>query len=101
MSTTSNTRSGLSRRPLLALAAAVSLGALVGLGGSEASHAQAAQPLKIGIIGTGRIGGALARHWVKAGHEVFVSSRHPEELQGLVQELGPRARAGTPKEAAA
>jgi hypothetical protein len=38
---------------------------------------------------------------VKAGHEVFVSSRHPEELQGLVKELGPRAHAGTPKEAAA
>ena len=58
-------------------------------------------PLKIGIIGSGHIGGTLARHWVKAGHEVFVSSRHPEELQGLVKELGSRAHAGTPKEAAA
>lgn len=58
-------------------------------------------PLKIGIIGTGNIGGALARHWVNAGHEVFVSSRHPEELQDLANELGPRARAGTPGEAAA
>jgi 8-hydroxy-5-deazaflavin:NADPH oxidoreductase len=58
-------------------------------------------PVKIGIIGTGRIGGALARHWVAAGHEVFVSSRHPEELQSLVKELGPRAHAGTPREAAA
>ncbi len=58
-------------------------------------------PLKIGIIGTGKIGGALARHWVAAGHEVFVSSRHPEELKGLVAELGPRAHVGTPREAAA
>ncbi len=58
-------------------------------------------PVKIGIIGTGRIGSALARHWVAAGHEVLVSSRHPEELSGLVKELGPRARAGTPREAAA
>ena len=58
-------------------------------------------PARIGIIGTGRIGGALARAWVKAGHEVFVSSRHPEELKGLVAELGPRAHAGTPREAAA
>ena len=65
------------------------------------SQAQAPAPLKIGIIGTGKIGGTLARHWVKAGHEVFVSSRHPEELQNLVKELGPRAHAGTPKEAAA
>ena len=58
------------------------------------------QSLKIGIIGTGNIGGALARHWVEAGHEVFVSSRHPEELQGLADELGARAHAGTPAEAA-
>jgi 8-hydroxy-5-deazaflavin:NADPH oxidoreductase len=58
-------------------------------------------PLKIGIIGTGRIGGALARHWIAAGHEVFVSSRHPAELQSLVAELGPHAHAGTPLEAAA
>lgn len=58
------------------------------------------EPLKIGIIGTGRIGSALARHWVAAGHEVFMSSRHPEELTELAAELGPRARAGTPREAA-
>jgi hypothetical protein len=59
------------------------------------------QPMKIGIIGTGNIGGALARLWVNAGHEVLFSSRHPETLQALAQELGSRARAGTPKEAAA
>ena len=58
-------------------------------------------PVKIGIIGTGRIGGALARHWVKAGHEVMMSSRHPEKLQALASELGPRAHVGTPREAAA
>ena len=63
------------------------------------SNAQS-QPLNIGIIGTGNIGGALARHWVNAGHEVFISSRHPEELQALAEELGPRAHAGTPAEAA-
>jgi predicted dinucleotide-binding enzyme len=58
-------------------------------------------PLKIGIIGTGKIGGALARHWASAGYDVFVSSRHPEELQSLVAQIGPHARAGTPREAAA
>jgi len=42
-----------------------------------------ANPLKIGIIGAGKIGGTLATLWVKAGHEVLVSSRHPDELQGL------------------
>ncbi len=58
-------------------------------------------PFRIGIIGTGRIGGALAAYWVRAGHEVLVSSRHPQELQALVARLGPRAHAGTPREAAA
>lgn len=61
----------------------------------------ASEPLKIGIIGTGRIGGALARHWAGAGHAVFMSSRHPEELAELADELGPLAQAGTPREAAA
>jgi len=56
--------------------------------------------LKIGIIGAGRIGGTLAELWVKAGHEVLLSSRHPEELQELAKRLGPLAHAGTPREAA-
>ena len=59
------------------------------------------EPVKIGIIGTGRIGGALARHWVRAGYEVFMSSRHPNQLQALADELGPRAHIGTPRQAAA
>jgi predicted dinucleotide-binding enzyme len=57
--------------------------------------------LKIGIIGAGRIGGALGEHWAKAGHEVMLSSRHPEKLKELAARLGPRARVGTPREAAA
>lgn len=57
-------------------------------------------PLKIGIIGTGNIGGALATHWAKAGHELLISSRHPEELQDLAKSLGPKVRVGTPREAA-
>ncbi len=57
-------------------------------------------PLKIGIIGTGKIGGTLAELWVKAGHEVLMSSRHPEQLRSLAQSLGPRAHVGTPREAA-
>lgn len=57
--------------------------------------------LKIGVIGAGRIGGTLGELWVKAGHEVLLSSRHPERLKGLADRLGPRARAGMPREAAA
>jgi hypothetical protein len=60
----------------------------------------AGAPLKIGIIGTGQIGGTLAKLWVAAGHEVLISSRHPEELRSLAQTLGPKARVGTPREAA-
>ena len=57
--------------------------------------------LKIGIIGAGRIGGTLGELWVKAGHEVLLSSRHPEHLEDLAERLGPKARAGFPREAAA
>jgi len=91
----------VSRRTLLAVTAGVALGSVALLDAPSAQAQAAGAPLKIGIIGTGKIGSALARHWVKAGHEVFVSSRHPEELQDLVKELGPKAHAGTPKEAAA
>jgi predicted dinucleotide-binding enzyme len=57
-------------------------------------------PLKIGIIGTGHIGGNLAKLWAKAGHELVISSRHPEELQELARSLGPKVRAASPREAA-
>ena len=57
-------------------------------------------PVKIGIVGTGKIGGALATHWAKAGHELVISSRHPEELQDLARSLGPKVRVGTAREAA-
>lgn len=55
----------------------------------------------IGLIGAGKIGSQLARLAVKHGYDVVVSnSRGPETLASLVKELGPRARAGTPEEAA-
>jgi len=58
-------------------------------------------PLKIGIIGAGEIGSALARHWGAAGHDLMISSRHPEELRGLAKQIGPNVKVGTPREAAA
>jgi 8-hydroxy-5-deazaflavin:NADPH oxidoreductase len=55
----------------------------------------------IGLIGAGNIGSQLARLAVKNGYDVVVSnSRGPESLAGLVEELGPRARAGTAVDAA-
>jgi len=58
-------------------------------------------PLKIGIVGAGREGGALGALFVKAGHPVTFSSRHPEALKDLVAGLGPLAQAGTVEEAIA
>jgi predicted dinucleotide-binding enzyme len=57
--------------------------------------------LRIGTIGAGNIGGAVGLKWAEAGHELFFSSRNPGELTALVERAGPRARAGTPAEAAA
>ena len=56
--------------------------------------------MKIGVIGSGKIGGAVGTLWVRAGHEVRFASRHPEAL-GFVRALGERASTGTPEEAAA
>jgi predicted dinucleotide-binding enzyme len=55
----------------------------------------------IGLIGAGKIGSQVARLAVKSGYDVIVSnSRGPDTLSGLVKELGARARAATPAEAA-
>lgn len=51
----------------------------------------------IGFVGSGHIGGTVARLAVTAGYDVVLSnSRGPETLQDLVAELGPRARAAPP-----
>jgi 8-hydroxy-5-deazaflavin:NADPH oxidoreductase len=57
--------------------------------------------LRIGVIGSGHIGGTIGGLWVKAGHPVLFSSRHPEELKGLVERLGALAQAGTVEQAIA
>ena len=90
-------------RELRALGAAVAvtlMACTLAAAGAAGTDPVAQAPLKIGIIGTGHIGGALASLWVKAGHEVLVSSRHPGQLEGLARSLGPKARVGTPREAA-
>jgi hypothetical protein len=60
-----------------------------------------ADTLKISVIGAGKVGGTLGTLWVKAGHAVMFSSRHPEELADLVKTAGPNARAGSVSDAAA
>jgi predicted dinucleotide-binding enzyme len=55
----------------------------------------------LGLIGAGHIGGQLARLAVAHGYNVVLSnSRGPDTLTALVKELGPKARAATPAEAA-
>jgi 8-hydroxy-5-deazaflavin:NADPH oxidoreductase len=84
------------------------LTATAALGGLAMGHsplvAQLGAPprhvLRIGIIGSGNMGGGLGTAWAKAGHKVFFSSRNPDELKELVASAGPNSQAGTPDEAA-
>lgn len=55
--------------------------------------------MKVGIIGSGDIGGPLGRLWTAAGHEVFFSSRNPSDLADLAASAGPSADYGTVDEA--
>jgi 8-hydroxy-5-deazaflavin:NADPH oxidoreductase len=86
------------RRALLRSAAGLST--LFAVGMPRMAPAQTA-PLKIATIGAGHIGGTLGSLWVKAGHPVMFTSRHPEELKDLVAGLGPLAHAGTSAEGVA
>ncbi len=56
--------------------------------------------MKIGIIGSGNVGGALGRIWGRNGHEIMFSSRSPENLKGLAELVGKNACYGLPVEAA-
>src|SRR5579871_3665206 len=83
-------------------ALAVILLATLGVAAASTQAAPAVSgPIKIGIIGTGHIGGTLASLWAKNGHELMISSRHPGELKSLAHSLGPKVQVGTPRAAAA
>ena len=87
----------LKRRALLKAAAIASfLGCLPPL-----ARAATGRKMKIGIVGSGQVGGTLGSVWVRAGHEVMFSSREIEHDKALAASLGSRAHAGTPREAAA
>ena len=59
------------------------------------ARAQSAAPVKIATVGAGHIGGTLGALWIKAGHPVMFSSRHPDELKDMAAGLGPLAHTGT------
>jgi len=57
--------------------------------------------MRIGILGSGLMGGKLGTIFARAGHEVVFSySRNERKLKRLAREAGGHARAGTPREAA-
>ena len=93
---------GTDRRSFLQLAGG-GLGLFALGAGAARARAQttSASPMKIGMIGAGRMGGAVGTLFVKAGHPVFFSSRHPENIKPLVDKLGPLAQAGTVEQAIA
>jgi len=92
-----------SRRKLLGVAGVLVLqGALrsaAALGQAVSGTSISGSKTKIGIIGAGHIGSTIGSLWIKAGHPVFFSSRHPEELKDLVARLGPLAQAGMVEQA--
>src|SRR6266542_3271042 len=65
------------------------------------AQATGSAKLSIGVIGSGHIGGTIGGLWIKAGHPVLFSSRHPDELKHLVAGLGSLAQAGTVSQAIA
>lgn len=57
--------------------------------------------MRIGILGSGLMGGKLGTLFARAGHEVVFSyARHKKKLNKLASDAGGKARAGTPDEAA-
>jgi predicted dinucleotide-binding enzyme len=57
--------------------------------------------MRVGILGSGLMGGKLGTIWARAGHEVVFSySRSEQKLKKLVRDAKGKARAGTAREAA-
>jgi predicted dinucleotide-binding enzyme len=76
------------------------MGAMVaGLAAPQMALAQA-KP-KIGFIGSGRLGGTLAKLLTGAGYTVMLSARDLGPVKELAAQLGPNAQTGTPEQAAA
>ena len=89
------------RRRFLGTATATAAGlALSTMPWTVLAQAGAPAKLKIGMIGSGRVGSTLGALWVKAGHQVMFSSLNIDYDRKLAEGVGPGALAGTPKDAA-
>lgn len=90
------------RRAFLQAAGVIFAAALAGnLPFAALAQTGASAKIKIGTLGSGRVGSAIGGAWVKAGHEVMFSSLDLEADKKLAASLGGGAHAGTPREAAA
>ncbi len=57
--------------------------------------------MRVGILGSGLMGGKLGKIFARAGHEVVFSyARSEQKLKRLAREAKGKARAGSPREAA-
>lgn len=86
------------RRALLGMGSVLLLGAILQ---PARLSGQVSSPSRIGIIGSGNIGGTIGGLWVKSGHPVLFSSRHPDKLKDMVTKLGNLAQAGSVEQAIA
>lgn len=57
--------------------------------------------MKIAIIGTGNVGGALAIKWAHAGHEIFLGVRDVSNFKGTDLLQNPNTSLHTVQEAVA
>jgi hypothetical protein len=85
------------RRALLGISGAIAVSAI--LRPMRALTQTSGGKFRIGVIGSGHIGSTIGSLWVKAGHPVLFSSRHPDELKELVAGLGPLAQNGSVQQA--
>jgi predicted dinucleotide-binding enzyme len=56
--------------------------------------------MQIGILGSGRIGSTIGRLWCEAGHTIRFGTPHSDKAADVAGDIGPRAAAGSPREAA-
>jgi len=89
------------RREFLRVAASAAAGLALGAVPCVRDASAAEAGLRIGVIGSGRIGSTLGGLWLKAGHEIMFSSLDLEHDKALAARLGGKASAGTSREAAA
>jgi len=78
------------------------VGATIAASALRRAHAQAGKE-KIAILGTGRLGQALATCWLRVGHPIVFGSRTPgdERVKKIVTDMGATVSVATSREAAA